>query len=173
MRYQGRITDWKDDRGFGFITPNGGGSRVFVHVSAFGNGQRRPSVGDLVTYELARDEKKRDRAENVLYVGANRTHVRSDRPRFLSSTFFVIVVVVLGVYGWQYYESRAGRDKPSVAAESSTQVETTPKFQCEGKRYCSEMTSCQEATFYLENCPGVEIDGDHDGVPCESQWCSR
>ena len=24
MRYQGKITDWKDDKGFGFVMPNGG-----------------------------------------------------------------------------------------------------------------------------------------------------
>jgi hypothetical protein len=33
------------------------------------------------------------------------------------------------------------------------------------------MTSCDEAIFYLTNCPGVEIDGDGDGIPCERQWC--
>jgi cold shock CspA family protein len=36
MRYQGRIGEWKDDRGFGFITPNGGGPRVFLHISSPG-----------------------------------------------------------------------------------------------------------------------------------------
>lgn len=45
-------------------------------------------------------------------------------------------------------------------------------FQCRGKQYCSEMTSCKEARFYLKNCPNVKIDGNHDGVPCESQWCN-
>ena len=173
MRYQGRVTGWKDDRGFGFVTPNGGGPRVFVHISAFGQGQRRPSENDLVTYELTRDEKKRERAENVLLVSTRRTHVRSDRPRFLSSIFSVIVVAGLGVYGWQYYKSRIARVEPGVPAGSSMQVGTTEKFRCEGKRYCSEMTSCQEATFYLNNCPGVEIDGDRDGIPCESQWCGH
>jgi hypothetical protein len=33
------------------------------------------------------------------------------------------------------------------------------------------MTSCAEATWFLKNCPGVEMDGDRDGVPCEQQWC--
>jgi cold shock CspA family protein len=35
MRYQGKITTWKDDQGFGFITPNMGGEPVFVHIKAF------------------------------------------------------------------------------------------------------------------------------------------
>jgi hypothetical protein len=33
------------------------------------------------------------------------------------------------------------------------------------------MSSCEEATFFLKNCPGVKMDGNHDGVPCEQQWC--
>lgn len=45
------------------------------------------------------------------------------------------------------------------------------KFSCQGKKHCSEMTSCAEATFYIRNCPGTKMDGDHDGVPCEKQWC--
>lgn len=44
MRYQGKITDWKDDKGFGFVTPNGGGPRVFVHIKSFSSRQRRRSV---------------------------------------------------------------------------------------------------------------------------------
>ena len=44
-------------------------------------------------------------------------------------------------------------------------------YECDGRVYCSEMTSCEEARWFLEHCPGTKMDGDSDGVPCESQWC--
>ena len=44
-------------------------------------------------------------------------------------------------------------------------------FRCDGRRYCTQMTSCQEAKYFLANCPGVKMDGNGDGVPCEMQWC--
>lgn len=44
-------------------------------------------------------------------------------------------------------------------------------FKCDGRKYCSQMTSCAEAKSFLKYCPGTEMDGDHDGIPCESQWC--
>lgn len=46
-----------------------------------------------------------------------------------------------------------------------------PKFYCEGKTHCSHMSSCEEAKFYINNCPNTKMDGDGDGVPCERQWC--
>ena len=48
----------------------------------------------------------------------------------------------------------------------------TPDFKCDGRTYCSQMTSCEEAKYFLKHCPGVKMDGDNDGVPCESQWCN-
>jgi hypothetical protein len=47
------------------------------------------------------------------------------------------------------------------------------KFRCDGRTHCSQMTSCEEATYFLQNCPGVKMDGEGDGVPCEKQWCGR
>ena len=49
----------------------------------------------------------------------------------------------------------------------------TEAFSCQGKTRCSEMVSCAEAMYYLNNCPNVEIDGDHNGIPCEKQWCGH
>ena len=69
MRYQGRITNWKDDRGFGFITSNRGGDRVFVHVSSFINRNRRPMGNEMVTYTLTTDAQGRPQAREVSFVG--------------------------------------------------------------------------------------------------------
>lgn len=68
-RKQGVLADWNDDRGFGFITPAAGGSRVFVHVSAFPRG-RRPVNGCEITYTELRDERNRARASEVKYLNA-------------------------------------------------------------------------------------------------------
>jgi uncharacterized membrane protein YsdA (DUF1294 family)/cold shock CspA family protein len=66
-RYQGRISAWKDDQGFGFITPNGGGPTVFVHIKSFVRQGIRPSGNEIVTYDLTVNEKGQPRAENVAY----------------------------------------------------------------------------------------------------------
>ena len=44
-------------------------------------------------------------------------------------------------------------------------------YRCDGRIHCSQMTSCSEAKYFLSHCPGVKMDGDNDGIPCEDQWC--
>jgi len=68
--------------------------------------------------------------------------------------------------------------QPDAVAHSETQegtmidvATTSRRFACDGRQYCSQMRSCAEATFFLRNCPGVKMDGDNDGIPCERQWC--
>jgi len=70
MRFQGRITNWKDDQGYGFITPNGGGEPLFVHIKAFVRRQPRPVGDEIVTYELQQDKQGRLRASEVEFVRA-------------------------------------------------------------------------------------------------------
>lgn len=45
------------------------------------------------------------------------------------------------------------------------------RFHCDGRQYCSQMRSCEEAEYFLAHCPDVKMDGNGDGVPCEKQWC--
>ena len=45
------------------------------------------------------------------------------------------------------------------------------RFQCDGRQHCSQMKNCAEATYFIRNCPETKMDGDGDGIPCESQHC--
>jgi micrococcal nuclease len=38
---------------------------------------------------------------------------------------------------------------------------------CGNKKYCSEMSSCEEAKYYFTRCGVKWLDGDGDGTPCE------
>jgi uncharacterized membrane protein YsdA (DUF1294 family)/cold shock CspA family protein len=82
MRYQGRITRWNDDRGFGYITPNGGGDDLFVHARALSGWRVRPVGGEIVTYEKAADARARPCAADVRQVDMRpvRVAVRSASP---------------------------------------------------------------------------------------------
>lgn len=71
MRSKGTISRWDDDRGFGFITPTGGGKAVFVHISAFGNIRSRPRKTDSVSFSLGKDRHGRPCAQDVDFAGAS------------------------------------------------------------------------------------------------------
>ncbi|MCH4559127.1 thermonuclease family protein [Mesorhizobium jarvisii] len=41
-------------------------------------------------------------------------------------------------------------------------------YSCEPRRTCSQIGSCDEANWYLQNCSwGGKLDRDKDGIPCE------
>ena len=77
MPEQGRLMEWNDERGFGFITPLDGDGRIFVHVSEFPHDLRRPMALDLLTYDVDRDERGRLRARGVDFMA----RTTASRPR--------------------------------------------------------------------------------------------
>lgn len=77
----GEVVRWDNDRGFGFIAPDDGGSNVFVHVSDLAPGSPRPHVGDRVDYALERDDRGRMHAARVAVHGAADDRVAPVRRR--------------------------------------------------------------------------------------------
>ncbi len=77
MRFEGTLTTWNDERGFGFLRSSQGGDDIFVHATAFGAGGGRPQPGRAFSFEIERGPQGRKRAKNVRPAGAAATQ----RPR--------------------------------------------------------------------------------------------
>lgn len=97
MRYQGKVTNWKDDQGFGFVTPNAGGQKAFVHIKAFSKISHRPAEGDMITYELATDKSGRYFAKNIRFAGEVLTSSTSNKSSSLGTFFTVTFCLVIAL----------------------------------------------------------------------------
>ncbi len=194
-RFNGKLAKWNSERGFGFVVADHGEQELFVHVSAFPRDGRPPVIGEALSFEMELDKEGRKRAVRVRRPGAaepraprHRTHdqlrhqprrasERSESSSFGARFVALLLMASLGWYGYTRYSQRseALRATPQ-SAMSPTQNTTTevsqPAFQCDGRKHCSQMSSCSEAKLYLKSCPGMEMDGDGDGIPCEQQWCT-
>lgn len=61
-------------------------------------------------------------------------------------------------------------ESSEIVSESSSSYESN--YSCDGREHCTQMSSCEEATFFIQNCPNTKMDGDYDGIPCERQHCN-
>lgn len=110
MRKLGKIVDWNDNRGFGFIVPEGGGDRVFVHIKAFRPGQARPRGGDLVDYVPTTDDKDRRRADDVVFAKQRPGGGRSTPAGSSGGLFTVLMaasVAFLLLLGWLAFKDKS------------------------------------------------------------------
>jgi len=176
-RIEGRLTKWQDDRGFGFIEPRSGGDPVFVHVSAFPRDGRRPAVGETLLFDIATDERGRKRATGVerpAQITAASRDTSRKRTRSGSGLLGTLTsIALIAGFGWVIYHEYIQR----FPSRNTKVIDATPvrisseNYRCDGRQHCSQMTSCEEARYFLRNCPDPRMDGDRDGIPCEEQLC--
>jgi len=96
----------------------------------------------------------------------------------------VILIIICGV-AWQFFTkdstvTESVHTKPLSGFSNSDAMKTLarakeialPKisYQCDGRQHCSQMTSYEEAKYFITYCPNTKMDGDNDGVPCERQF---
>jgi len=89
----------------------------------------------------------------------------------MNRALLIATVVAVGWYGNYHYRHHGGAPLFD-AAWSQSAASRTGSFTCDGRTYCSQMTSCAEATYFISHCAGTKMDGDRDGIPCERQWCN-
>jgi len=114
---KGKVSLWKDDKGFGFIQPDNGSEKLFFHVSSVKTNARRPQVGDSVLYESMRDSQQRLKAKGVVIEGVakdlrsspkNRPN-RIEPPKKNAIDYISILVIFgsLAAAGFEFYRSSA------------------------------------------------------------------
>lgn len=74
-----------------------------------------------------------------------------------------------------YHCHTSAIETKSARTESRTTANTQAKsgqshdfLSCESKTVCGEMQSCEEAKYFLNICHINKLDGNRDGIPCES-----
>lgn len=171
---KGRLERWNDGKGFGFIRPDGSAEDVFIHISALKKMSRRPVVGDVITYNVHTDHAGKARAVNATIDGVLPVKPRARKRKRDSSSMPILLLLVMVIGAVAYVMDGVKHRLPAAVDEKSISQSSNhaTNYSCDGRTHCSQMTSCDEAKFYLKNCPNTEMDGDGDGVPCERQWCN-
>lgn len=160
-----------------FVIDNGSvlpGSRLTVE---------RPVIRDQTVRQRDGSVEHRPLIELPLCVGRTRIDARlslSDRSTYTAPlTLGAPEVAKLGAVDaareYTIEPSCEGlADLPSTPGAAERPLSASPaprsdgRFSCDGRQYCSDMTSRAEAEFFVRNCPNTKMDGDHDGIPCES-----
>ena len=106
MRFEGILTSWNDERGFGRIESHQGGEPISVHVSAWPRGSGRPQLNQAVSFEVELGPKGK-RARNVELVQVRRPTRQTERigraqwgtaTLFTIPAFLVVFFVVAAVW---------------------------------------------------------------------------
>lgn len=180
MRLHGTLTKWNDDRGFGFITPAKGTSDIFVHISAFPREGGRPRLNELISFETEAGRDGKLRAVRVMRprqpraepAPATRDGQRAQNRKLggvLGAALALLAIVAIGIHGYSQLSNRNSWTNDTVAPTAAV---ASSHYACDGRTMCSQMSSCEEARFFLRNCARTQMDGDGDGVPCERQLCN-
>ncbi|MDY6948042.1 MAG: excalibur calcium-binding domain-containing protein [Pseudomonadota bacterium] len=95
----------------------------------------------------------------------------------------ILTIAILAAVGWYAYTKYQDTSHRAIAESYTSEPKRGPErgssgaspaqFTCDGREHCSQMTSCAEASYFVQHCPNTKMDGDNDGIPCESQWCGR
>lgn len=106
MKFQGKISNWQDGKGFGFVEPVGGGKRAFVHIKAFTAKSRRPANGEMIVYNLAIDNNKRYRAEKIKFLAECKSvntqrKAKNETPLPMVFMYTFCAVMIWAVYSQQ------------------------------------------------------------------------
>lgn len=188
MRYQGILKQWNGEKGFGFIRPDDGGKDIFIHISDFPKDGVSPRIGEQIRYEINLGKTGKPQASFIerldiqpmqkrkisVKVPSKTNKHQQNMSGLISIIFAFILITAIGYFAYGKYQryQLAQQEASSLVNLQNNPVKTTSNssFKCDGRTHCSQMHSYEEAVYFINHCPGTQMDGNNDGEPCESQF---
>nr|WP_279052164.1 cold shock domain-containing protein [Acinetobacter tandoii] len=191
MFIEGIVKTYNTDRGFGFIQCDDNRKDIFFHISDFPNKHQLPRIGEKLKFYVDLSDRK-PRAKNIIRLEmksaqpdssgrAQSTKRKAQKNKgFNLVNFFigaaivaifisVFVPFVSGIYTREKLKREPVNSPESMRISSKSSINNpTSNYRCDGRTHCSQMKSYEEAVYFINNCPGTEMDGD--GEPCERQF---
>lgn len=103
----------------------------------------------------------------------------------MKNILWTVLLAVVAWYGWGNYQDRvtarreaemanpASKQKARAAAALKNTDSGVSFFTCDGRSTCSQMTSCEEAKYFIKTCPGFTSGVFGEEASCEKQWCKK
>ena len=193
MFIEGTVKTYNTDRGFGFIQCEDNRKDIFFHISDFPNKHQPPQIGERLKFYVDQNDGK-PRAKNIFRLDLNnalpenigkakstKRKAQKDKGFNLVNLFIGAAMIAIfisffipfisGIFKRETLKRESvNTNEPvrSTPTTSSTNVKSI--YRCDGRTHCSQMKSYEEAVYFINNCPGTEMDGDGDGEPCERQF---
>src|SRR5664279_1772903 len=105
---KGVLKTWKEDRGFGFIKPDDGGKDIFIHITALKAVSRRPTTGDVIYYQIAKDNRGKYKAINAQIEGVSLVEdkagelLKPGRSKKITIATTLILIVIIAIFMFVY-----------------------------------------------------------------------
>ncbi|MGQ3053297.1 MAG: cold-shock protein [Roseateles sp.] len=128
MRFEGVLSAWNHDAGYGAIRPSGGGEEVFVGLAAFPTDGEGPRLDEPLSFEIVTSRDGRKQAVNLrrltqahlspaLREAAGGARVRARYAQRKRRLAFVaggaVVTVMLVIGGMQWWQPLTKADVPA------------------------------------------------------------
>ena len=108
----------------------------------------------------------------------------------MGSIIRVVVILLLAGLAWIAWGKYEQRERAERNAEVARQLVPKKKpgapaktvaaadggvsfFTCDGRSACKQMTSCEEAKYFVKTCPGFNSGVFGEEASCEKQWCKK
>lgn len=79
----------------------------------------------------------------------------------------LLILIALLFATYMFADTNTSNTNNTNSVKTKSKKEQKPE-KCKKRKYCKNMSNCEEAKFYLEVCKYTNLDKDGDGIPCEN-----